>query len=178
VNIAKLYADSKTFVDKPTVKPPKNVSQDFAAFNGSTPTYNQVLNFVDTDFKGEGLELEPQALDGFDANPAFLNNVSDPLVKGFAGAVHGYWNQLIRGTNDSVLCADGSCESTLIPLNHTFVVPGGRFREQCACETKHAVSIILTRFSLRLLGQFLDRRRFDTVPIVRYCEIHARELYG
>lgn len=22
------------------------------------------------------------------------------------------------------------CESTLIPLNHTFVVPGGRFREQ------------------------------------------------
>jgi hypothetical protein len=47
-------------------------------------------------------------------------------VKGFAQTVHGYWTQLIRGTNSSILCPQGltGCESSLIPLNHTFVVPG------------------------------------------------------
>jgi alpha,alpha-trehalase len=90
-----------------------------------------VLNFVDTNFRGEGLELEAQALPNFNANPPFLNNVADPLLRAFAQIVHTYWTQLIRGTNSSTLCDGVTCESTLIPLNHTFVIPGGRFREQC-----------------------------------------------
>lgn len=92
-----------------------------------------MVDFVDTNFRGEGLELEAVALTSFTANPAFLENVTDPLVKAFAQTVHGFWTQLARGTNESTLCGESSndCESTLIPLNHTFVVPGGRFREQC-----------------------------------------------
>lgn len=93
------------------------------------------MDFVDNNFRGEGLELEAVALSNFNANPAFLNNVSDPLVKAFSQTVHGFWTQLIRQTNQTALCPEGtesgSCESSLIPLNHTFVVPGGRFREQC-----------------------------------------------
>jgi len=95
-----------------------------------------MLNFVDTDFLGEGLELEAAALPNFNPSPAFLNNVTDPLLRAFAQTVHGYWTQLARTTNQSALCDEypgGKCESTLIPLNHTFVVPGGRFREQCSC---------------------------------------------
>ena len=90
-----------------------------------------MLNFVDTNFRGEGLELETQALPNFNANPPFLNNVTDPLLRAFAQVVHTYWTQLIRETNSSALCDGTTCESTLIPLNHTFVIPGGRFREQC-----------------------------------------------
>jgi alpha,alpha-trehalase len=92
-----------------------------------------VLNFVDNNFRGEGLELEAEALPNLNANPPFLNNVSDPLLRAFSQIVHSYWTQLIRGTNSSVLCDGRTCESTLIPLNNTFVVPGGRFREQCKC---------------------------------------------
>lgn len=137
VNVASIYADPKTFVDKPTNKSSSSVLSDFntivsgAGNSTSNITEGQIVTFVDTDFRGEGLELEGLALSSFNPSPPFLGNVTDPLVKAFAQTVHGFWTQLIRGTNSSTLCDGVSCESTLIPLNHTFVVPGGRFREQC-----------------------------------------------
>ncbi|KAF9220247.1 glycoside hydrolase family 37 protein [Gyrodon lividus] len=133
VNLAQVYSDAKTIVDKPTSKSSQQVLADFAAFNLSTVTEGDIVNFMENDFLGEGLELEGAALPEFNPNPSFLNNVTDPLLKAFAQTVHGYWTQLARTTNQSTLCDEypgGSCESTLIPLNHTFVVPGGRFREQ------------------------------------------------
>jgi alpha,alpha-trehalase len=90
-----------------------------------------VLNFTDTNFAGEGRELAAVALANFDATPKFLDGVKDGVVKAWTQTVHGYWTQLIRDTNETTLCSHGECESSLIPLNHTFVVPGGRFREQC-----------------------------------------------
>ncbi|KAL5519820.1 hypothetical protein ACEPAG_1480 [Sanghuangporus baumii] len=137
VNIADIYTDPKTFVDKPTSRPPEDVVSTFngtvtAAGNTTNITIQQIVDFVDTNFQGEGLELEALVLPNFIQDPPFLNNVSDPLIKAFAQTVHTFWTQLARGTNESTLCGAGGndCESTLIPLNHTFVVPGGRFREQ------------------------------------------------
>lgn len=124
-------------MDKPTSKTSQEVLADFQEVVNNSLTESAIVNFVNSDFSGEGLELEPVALTNFNPNPAFLNNVSDPLVKAWSQTVHGYWTQLIRATNQSALCGEGSnngaCESSLIPLNHTFVVPGGRFREQCEC---------------------------------------------
>ena len=135
VNLAQAYSDPKTFVDKPTSKASKQVISDFQAIFNTSVTEGSIVNFLDNDFKGEGLELEAVALADFSASPAFLNNVTDPLLKAWSQTVHGYWTQLIRSTNDSALCPEGtesgSCEGTFVPLNHTFVVPGGRFREQC-----------------------------------------------
>ncbi|KAG1899612.1 glycoside hydrolase family 37 protein [Suillus fuscotomentosus] len=133
VNIAQVYSDPKTFVDKPTGKSSQQVLADFSNFNLSTATEGEIVNFVDNDFLGEGLELEAAALTNFNPTPAFLNNVTDPLLKAFAQTVHGYWTQLARSTNQSAVCDDypgGTCEGSFIPLNHTFVIPGGRFREQ------------------------------------------------
>ncbi|KAG2054179.1 glycoside hydrolase family 37 protein [Suillus hirtellus] len=133
VNIAQVYSDPKTFVDKPTGKSSQQVLADFSNFNLSTATEGEVVNFVDSDFLGEGLELEAAALTNFNPTPAFLSNVTDPLLKAFAQTVHGYWTQLARSTNQSAVCNDypgGTCEGSFIPLNHTFVIPGGRFREQ------------------------------------------------
>ncbi|KAG1759295.1 glycoside hydrolase family 37 protein [Suillus occidentalis] len=135
VNVAQVYTDPKTFVDKPTSKSSQQVLADFSNFNLSTVTEGQIVNFVDSDFLGEGLELEAAALTNFNPTPAFLNNVTDPLLKAFAQTVHGYWTQLARNTNQSAICDEypgGTCESSLIPLNHTFIIPGGRFREQCS----------------------------------------------
>lgn len=94
-------------------------------------TQEQLAQFVNTDFAGEGLELEALTIPNFNPNPAFLGNVTGAVTKAFSQTVNSFWGQLIRGTNDSTLCGGANdCESTLIPLNHTFVVPGGRFREQ------------------------------------------------
>ncbi|KAF8627421.1 hypothetical protein AX17_006236 [Amanita inopinata Kibby_2008] len=130
VNIAHLFPDDKTFADKPTSKSSQQVLADFNNITSGT-TYGQVENFVDSDFTGEGQELEALNLPNIDQNPPFLQNVSDPILRAWSKTVHGYWTQLIRGTNDTRLCGGSNdCESSLIPLNHTFVVPGGRFREQ------------------------------------------------
>ncbi|KAH9480690.1 Trehalase [Psilocybe cubensis] len=129
VNVAHLFPDDKTFVDKPTSKDAQAVLADFENIANGT-TFQQIVDFVDADFTGEGLELEALALPGFTPDPPFLANVTASLPKAFAQTVHGFWTQLVRGTNESTLCgSSGKCESTLIPLNHTFVVPGGRFRE-------------------------------------------------
>lgn len=140
VGIANLYPDDKTFVDKvcilrsrvktqlslpqPTSKNSSDVLADFQ--NISSPaTYGAIVNFVDADFTGEGTELEGAVLPGFNANPPFLDNMTETLPKAFAQTVNGFWTQLARTTNSSTLCGtSGKCESTLIPLNHTFVVPG------------------------------------------------------
>lgn len=114
-----------------------------------------MLEFVDSNFGGEGFELEAKALSNFNTDPPFLNHVKDPLPRAFAQIVHGYWTQLIRGTNSSTLCDGKRCESTFIPLNHTFVVPGGRFREQCKLFSFYVLGLG-SHLKYRLLGQLLD----------------------
>ncbi|KAG9090205.1 hypothetical protein FRC06_001168 [Ceratobasidium sp. 370] len=135
VNLAEPYADSKTVVDKPTAFDAQKVISDFNALGPqSNITIGAIANFVSEDFKGEGLELEALTIKNFPKNPKFLSKIKNPLVKAWTKIVHGYWSELIRGTNPDTLCSNRNgttgCESSLIPLNHTFVVPGGRFREQ------------------------------------------------
>jgi alpha,alpha-trehalase len=119
-------------VDKPTSNTTRAVLANFNAnLNDSDVTQGEVQTFVEQNFKGEGLELQAIPLPGYQDSPSFLNNISNPVVRAWTQRVHSYWTQLARDTNETSICNDGSCESTLIPLNHTFVVPGGRFREQC-----------------------------------------------
>ncbi|PPQ65887.1 hypothetical protein CVT26_000907 [Gymnopilus dilepis] len=168
VAVANLFPDDKTFVDKPTSKSSQAVLADFQ--NISQPTYGAIVNFVDSDFTGEGLELEAVALPGFNPNPPFLKNVTETLPKAFAQTVHGFWTQLIRNTNSSTLCgSSGKCESTLIPLNHTFVVPGGRFREQYYWDSFWIVEGLIQSqlFSIvnDTLQNFMDElERFGFIP--------------
>jgi len=124
------YADSKTIVDKPTNGTSAATIAAFNAF-GNNVTYGEIVTFLDNNFQGEGLELESMNLTNFPQSPSAFSGISDPYVKGFTLAVHNIWSLLIRGTNESRICMNGKCESSLIPLNHTFVIPGGRFREQC-----------------------------------------------
>ncbi|KAJ7072067.1 trehalase [Mycena amicta] len=170
LNLAAVFADPKTIVDKPTSKTPSTVLADFAKLPGNASlTEGDVVSFVDADFAGEGQELEEVAIPGFEATPPFLKNVSDPLVSAFAKTVHSFWPQLVRNTNQSVLCNGVKCESSLIPLNHTFVVPGGRFREQYYWDSFWIVEGLLESklFSVAndTLQNFMDElERFGFIP--------------
>ncbi|KAG8955246.1 hypothetical protein FRC03_011247 [Tulasnella sp. 419] len=135
VELAHIYPDSKTFVDKPTVYSSQVTVANFNAL-GQSPTVGAISQYVQTNFKSEGQELKPLAVN-ITETPTFLkkSDIQNRLVRSWTGVVHTYWKDLIRNTDQSTLCARGlnsaaSCESSLIPLNHTFVVPGGRFREQ------------------------------------------------
>lgn len=102
VNIAEPFSDSKTIVDKPTVKTSNQTLADFnqIAANGTgNITYGQIVNFLNSDFvrphecqstsansaqQGEGQELEATTLPGFVSSPKFLSGVKDPVVGNFS----------------------------------------------------------------------------------------------
>ncbi|KAJ7786712.1 glycoside hydrolase family 37 protein [Mycena olivaceomarginata] len=114
INLANPFVDPKTIVDKYAVL------ADFAALPGNASLTEGAVRFVDADFAGEGQELVAVPLPGFQPAPRFLQNVTDPLLQAFAGTVHGFWTQLVRGTNASALCDGVRCESSLVPLNQYY----------------------------------------------------------
>ncbi|ODN90750.1 alpha,alpha-trehalase [Cryptococcus wingfieldii CBS 7118] len=129
VQLARIFADSK-----PTLESLNETQAAWEALtsNSSNVTVGDIQRFVEDNFKGEGLELSQVELQNFTDSPAFLDNVTDPVYQAWAKVVHGYWTLLARETNQSALCSEseeGGCESSLIPLNHTIIVPGGRYRE-------------------------------------------------
>lgn len=133
VELSGIFGDSKTFVDKPTVASLNQTLAEFYALNGNSGsplTVGQIEGFVNKSFKGEGLELETVAIQNFTSTPKILSNVTDLIYRGFVEQVNSYWSLLIRQTNESALCkGPQDCDSSLIPLNNTIVVPGGRYRE-------------------------------------------------
>ncbi|EIW74551.1 glycoside hydrolase family 37 protein [Coniophora puteana RWD-64-598 SS2] len=133
INVAHLFSDPKTFVDRPTLKSYLDVLADFYALKLRYPhlTEADLVDFVNANFRGEGQELEGLTLHGLNPHPPFVDNVSDPLVRAFSLEVNGFWTQLAREENVTAV-QGGLCpvESTFIPLKHPFVIPGGRFREQ------------------------------------------------
>ena len=131
INIARPYSDSKTIVDKPTANATNATIAAYRNYTSNGLTYGEVTQFLDSYFQGEGLELKAVSVDNFPQNPASIVAIPNQYVRQFLLAVHQIWDLLIRDTDQTKLCAGGNCESSLIPLNHTFVVPGGRFREQC-----------------------------------------------
>ncbi|KAF5380644.1 hypothetical protein D9757_007005 [Collybiopsis confluens] len=128
VNDASVYSDPKTFVDKPTSNSSANVLVNFQQLQSSSNiTEGDVAQFVNSNFKGEGLELEALILPNFPQNPSFLGNVTDSLVQAFAQTVHTYWSLLIRAANTSALQA---LLNSFAREFHSLNLPGGRFREQ------------------------------------------------
>lgn len=135
VQLAAIFNDSKTFVDKPTKKPLNQVlaayqaliSNSSSSSNGSAPSNTSIAQFVSDNFGMEGQELQQANLTDFKQSPSFLKNISDAQVRDFSAAVHSFWPQLARTVNTSFLCQ--GCVSSFLPVNNTFIVPGGRFRE-------------------------------------------------
>ncbi|KAJ7081150.1 glycoside hydrolase [Mycena belliarum] len=170
LSLARIVSDPKTLVDKPTSKPLHAVLADFALLPSHTTISSDLAaKFLAVEFSSEGRELAPLPLPGSVAVPSFLRGVANPLVRAFAGAVHGFWSQLVRGTNASALCTDAACESSFIPLNHPFVIPGGRFREQYYWDSFWVLEGLLASELFGLanatLQNFMDEiERFGFIP--------------
>lgn len=137
VQLAQIYEDSKTFVDKPTKRPEADVIAAFARLGdgrGGNVTVAQLQKFLDENFDQEGTELVQADLGSeFNASPTFMANISDAVLHDWISQVHGYWPLLARTTNETspkgVQCE--GCVSSFVPFKERriFVVPGGRFRE-------------------------------------------------
>ncbi|KAJ2455095.1 hypothetical protein EV183_001024 [Coemansia sp. RSA 2336] len=174
VQMAKIFADDKTFVDKPTLKPVSQVLAEFAQIGGTNATRESLVRFVEANFGEEGGELKPVEVTELDTNPPFLAHVNDPLVRAFGHTVNGYWSQLIREQDFSGLC-DG-CVSSMLQLKYHFVVPGGRFREIYYWDTYFALEGML-RSGLVKLSQSNIRNLLALVDQYGFVPNGARVYY-
>ncbi len=105
VQLAKIFADGKTFVDCTPKRPVKDIMYDYGMMKGSG---TNLKKFVDDNF-----EIPPSP-------PAFDYIKKEPLA---AAHIKNLWGVLKR---DADKATEGS---SLLPLPNAYIVPGGRFRE-------------------------------------------------
>jgi alpha,alpha-trehalase len=74
-----------------------------------------------------GGELSEVAANQLRTDPKFLQKINDTVIKEFVEKVIGIWPDLTRSYSGASNCSD--CPNSFIPVNRTFVVAGGRFRE-------------------------------------------------
>lgn len=90
---------------------------------------NTALNdFLRANFAAAGGELKEVPKDQLKTDPKFLDKINDTVIKEFSQKVIAIWPDLTRTYAGSASNCT-TCPNSFIPVNHTFVVAGGRFRE-------------------------------------------------
>lgn len=134
-----------------------------AAFNKlSQPlSNNSELNaFLATNFAPAGGELEEVPKDQLHTDAKFLTNLEDAVVKEFVSKVIDIWPDLTRRYGGPGNCS--ACANSFIPVNRTFVVAGGRFREPYYWDSYWILEGLLrtggafTDISKNIIENFLD----------------------
>ncbi|KXH62301.1 trehalase [Colletotrichum nymphaeae SA-01] len=161
VELARPFSDSKTFVDMPAIKSLEEIQ---AAFNNlSKPlSNNTALNdFLRANFAAAGGELKEVPKDQLKTDPKFLDKINDTVIKEFSQKVIAIWPDLTRTYAGSTSNCT-TCPNSFIPVNHTFVVAGGRFREPYYWDSFWILEGLLrtggafTEISKNVIENFLD----------------------
>ncbi|KAL4220633.1 hypothetical protein ACF0H5_021029 [Mactra antiquata] len=127
---ARIFPDSKTFVDMNIKYDPDIVISAFANISQSglrTPTKVQLREFLNTYFEGPNTEFEKWTPEDYTESPAFLDNVKDENLKEFGKFLCKTWKHLGRKIKKEVSTYQE--RYSLIYLDNPFIIPGGRFRE-------------------------------------------------
>ncbi|KAI5864967.1 glycoside hydrolase family 37 protein [Durotheca rogersii] len=160
IELARPFSDSKTFVDLPTKAPLDDV---IAAFDKLTKPLNngtELAEFLSAYFGEAGSELAAVPRDQLATDPVFLDKVEDNVIKQFVHKVIDIWPALTRTYVGAADCA--GCVDSFIPVNRTFVVAGGRFREPYYWDSFWIVEGLLrtggsfTEISRNIIENFLD----------------------
>ncbi|CAG7827959.1 unnamed protein product [Allacma fusca] len=129
VQMARIYKDSKTFVDMKLKFPPDQVRENFESFKKthSNITKNELQKFVESNFDPEGSEFEEWYPSDWKEKPAFLARIKDPNYRGWAMKIHEFWKELGRKIKEDVKHRPELY--SMIYVSNPVIVPGGRFRE-------------------------------------------------
>jgi len=160
IELARPFADSKTFVDMPTTRPLEEVLAAFNQLPKPVTNNTDLQNFLSTYFAPAGGELAEVPSGELQTNPQFLDNVNDTIVADFVREVIAIWPDLTRRYVGSTNCS--GCVDSFLDLNRTFVVAGGRFREPYYWDSFWIVEGLLrtqgtfTQIARNIIENFLD----------------------
>ncbi|KAI0009128.1 glycoside hydrolase family 37 protein [Xylariaceae sp. FL0662B] len=160
IELARPFSDSKTFVDLPTKAPLNEIVTAFDKLTKPLVNNTELNDFLATYFGKAGSELTQVPMDQLKTEPTFLDKVHDPVIKQFMQKVIDIWPDLTRTYVGASRCA--GCVESFIPVNRTFVVAGGRFREPYYWDSFWILEGILrtggsfTEISRNIIENFLD----------------------
>ncbi|KAI8145777.1 Six-hairpin glycosidase-like protein [Fennellomyces sp. T-0311] len=126
VQLARLFPDSKTFVDMPTKKPIDEVLKAFESIGGQNASHEAIASFVVNNFDKPGSEIVQHTVEK-NATPSWVESINDDMYRSWIEMLDKAWGKLTYKFDMSKLCP--GCVSSALPVNRLFVVPGGRFRE-------------------------------------------------
>lgn len=128
--MAKLYPDSKTFVDMKLKQSPNNTLVNFHKFmekHGHDPLPEDVEMFVNENFDDAGMEFTAWEPDDWVEYPKYLHRIKDPEFKEWGLYLNKVWKDLGRKMKDDV--KQNQDLYSIIWVPNPVIVPGGRFRE-------------------------------------------------
>lgn len=175
VQLARPYQDSKEFVDMPTRKPIAQVLAAYALLPRPITNNTALNSFLAANFKPAGSELKevsPPPL----TDPSFTVNIASPELRSFISQVVDIWPSLTRNYAAGDLC--NGCVSSMLPLNRTFVVAGGRFREQYYWDSYFILEGLLrTRGDYITIGKNIILNFLDFVQQYGFVPNGSRAYY-
>lgn len=128
--MAKIYQDSKTFVDMKLRFSPNETLNKFDVFmkyHNDSPSRSDIKKFVADTFEPEGQEFETWDPKDWIPNPKFVDNIKDDEFRRWALKLNDIWKDLGRKIKDEVKASEELY--SIIWVNNPVIVPGGRFRE-------------------------------------------------
>jgi alpha,alpha-trehalase len=145
---------------RPTIKPVDEVIAAFGQFTQPLSNNSALNDFLKANFGPAGGELKEVPVSELQTNPAFLDKVNDTVIREFVDAVIDIWPDLTRKYAGPGNCT--TCANSFIPVNRTFVVAGGRFREPYYWDSYWILEGLLrtggsfTQISKNIIENFLD----------------------
>jgi len=146
---------------RPTKKPVDEVIAEFEKLTQPLSNNTELQEFLEANFETAGGELEEVPTDELPTNATFLDKLSDNVIKEFVEAVIDIWPDLTRRYKGGDEDCD-ECANSFIPVNRTFVVAGGRFREPYYWDSYWILEGLLrtggafTEISRNIIENFLD----------------------
>ncbi|GAB1865733.1 Trehalase [Camponotus japonicus] len=129
VQLAGIFNDSKTFVDLYQLHDPDETVNNFnnlMKITNNSPNRSEVATYVNENFAMQD-ELANSTLPDWKENPNILKVIQDPQFREWAKRLNYIWKTLARKIRDDVMIHPQ--RHSLIYVNNTFIVPGGRFKE-------------------------------------------------
>ncbi len=124
---ARLFPDSKTFVDLKLKHPDTTVSENFKSIP-APQSKRELKKFIVENFSLEHeQEFDSWKPRDWVENPAFLNGVKDKALLHVGYEVNKLWKLLSRKCSEDL--KENPNRYSKVYLPHGFVMPGGRFRE-------------------------------------------------
>ncbi|XP_073844790.1 trehalase isoform X2 [Musca autumnalis] len=170
VQMAHLFADSKTFVDMKLKNTPDETIARFKTFmaaKNNEPTQDEIREFVENNFDELGKEFIPWVPTDWIEHPAFLDNIQDPDLKQWGFDLNAIWKDLGRKMIDDVHINPHFY--SIIPVDKPVIVPGGRFIEFYYWDSFWIIRGLLysqmTHTARGMLENFMSIvRRFGFIP--------------